>query len=354
METTHTDTPPRTGRALWAATRPFAAEDPRRSWGYVGASLLVLATAITLAAVAPWWPVRVVAGIVEGLTLLRIFTHYHDHMHGSLLRRSPAAKALFAVLGVLMIAPPRFWADSHNFHHGHTGRLGAPPTGTYALWSVERWREASFRERLAYRLERNPMTMIFGYVTVFFVGMCVSPFVKNPRRYASSAIAGVVHLGLGAALAYTLGFGALVTAMLLPFFIACAIGSYLFYAQHNAEGVAMRGDDWNHADAAVEASTLLATGPVMRWFTGDIGFHHVHHLNVKIPFYRLEEAMAAIPELQSPVVTRLRLGEIASCLRLFLWDAEQGRMVSLRDVTGEARATEETEAGGLPSLDLSR
>jgi acyl-lipid omega-6 desaturase (Delta-12 desaturase) len=234
----------------------------------------------------------------------------------------------------LLLAAPRVWADTHNYHHAHTAKLDAAPIGTYVLWTVDRWRSATKWERWRYRLERHPLTIGLGYLTVFFVGMCVLPFVLHPRRYASSGLAAFGHLAIAFGLWHTFGLEVALSAFVAPFAIACAVGSYLFYAQHNAPGLTLCSpENWNHADGALGGSTYLATGPLMRWFTGNIGFHHVHHLNVRIPFYRLPEAMAAIPELGDPVVTRLRLQDVRACLRLAIWDPVAGRMMAASDVT---------------------
>mgnify|MGYP000588424242 CR=1 FL=1 len=124
------------------------------------------------------------------------------------------------------------------------------------------------------------------------------------------------------------GLDALLLGFLYPLNVAFVTGAYLFYAQHNFEGVRLRGrHEWEFTHAALEASSYMPMGPVMRWFTANIGYHHVHHLNSRIPFYRLPEAMSALPELQHPGITRLRPQNIAACLRLKLWDADAQQMV---------------------------
>ena len=118
-------------------------------------------------------------------------------------------------------------------------------------------------------------------------------------------------------------------SFLLPFAIAAASGAYLFFVQHNFVGLhILPVEEWSHFRAALESSSYLRLGPIMNWFTGNIGYHHVHHLNSLIPCYRLPEAMAAIPELQSPVVTTLRPRDMITCLRLSLWDVPSQRLVT--------------------------
>ena len=319
---------PRTEKDLITATRPFAAQDDARSGFHVVTTLAALAAAVALAAAAPWWPLRAVGAVLEALVLVRTFILFHDHLHGSLLPRSPVARALFALEGVLLLTPPRVWADTHNHHHANTARLAAPATGTFTTWTTQQWRDATALERLAYVVERHPLTLLFAYPFAFLGALCIVPFVSNPRRYWSAGLAVLVHLGLSAAVWALAGWGVYLSALLLPVFAAYALGAYLFFAQHNFPDVVLHDEaGWTHATAALEASSYLRCGPVMAWFTGNIGYHHVHHLNPRIPFYRLPEAMAALPELQAPRTTTLHPRDVLACLRQNLWDAAAGRMV---------------------------
>jgi omega-6 fatty acid desaturase (delta-12 desaturase) len=142
----------------------------------------------------------------------------------------------------------------------------------------------------------------------------------------------LVHVALSVTVWRVFGPAVYFFAFLGPLFVGYALGVYLFYSQHNFPDLELRPEEaWTHADSALEASSYLACGPVMAWFTGNIGYHHVHHLNPRIPFYRLPEAMAAIPELHNPRVTTLHPRDVVACLRQNLWEPEQGRMVGYRE-----------------------
>lgn len=320
---------------LIARTRPFATQDSARTWWHIASTLGVLAAAATVAAAAPWWPLRILGGLVEALVIVRTFILYHDFMHGALLPGSHVARALFHLQGLLMLTPARIWSDTHNYHHAHTARLTTASTGTFTTWTTGMWRVASRKQRLAYVIERHPLTLLCGYFTVFLLSQCLVPFVRDPRRYWASGLALLVHVALSIALWTLFGPAIYLSAFLGPLFVAYAVGVYLFYAQHNFPDVALRPEEeWTHADSALEASSYLACGPLLTWFTGNIGYHHVHHLNPRIPFYRLPEAMAAIPELQRPHVTTLRPRDVLACLRQNLWDPDQRRMVHYREASG--------------------
>ncbi|CAM4040875.1 fatty acid desaturase [Corallococcus sp. ZKHCc1 1396] len=317
---------------LIARTRPFATQDAARSGWALASTYAALAGALALAVAAPWWPLRIVGGIIEALVLIRAFILFHDAMHGALLPKSRWAKALFQVQGILTLTPARIWNDTHNHHHANTARIEADSAGTFATWTTEQWRKATGWQRLGYMVERHPVTLLFGYVTAFLISLCLVPFVKNPKRYWTSGLAFGLHVALSVAVWHFLGLAVYLCAFVGPLFVAYALGTYLFYSQHNFDNVAILPDAaWTHADAALEASSYLRCGPVMAWFTGNIGYHHVHHLNPRIPFYRLPEAMAALPELQAPHVTTLTLKDVVGCLRLNLWDPALGRMVRYRD-----------------------
>jgi omega-6 fatty acid desaturase (delta-12 desaturase) len=196
------------------------------------------------------------------------------------------------------------------------------------------WEAATPGQRFMYRLVRHPLTILFGYVTVFLYGFCAAAFSRNPRKNADSLLAIALQFALIALVWSETGFENLFYVLLLPQLVSHALGAYLFYAQHNfPEAYVQPRENWTFVRASLESSSYMELGPIMRYFTGNIGYHHVHHLNHRIPFYRLPEAMAGIPELQNPRgVTSLSPRDIAACLRLKLWDPELGRLVPF---TGE-------------------
>ncbi|MFL6236011.1 MAG: fatty acid desaturase family protein [Thermoanaerobaculia bacterium] len=319
---------PRGERALLAASRPYIEEDRRAGWRHtlVGFSAL----AATLAAIvwldAPW--ARAPLSVLAGLLTVRCFILYHDYMHGSLLRGSKLAAVLFRAYGVLTLNPPRIWRETHNYHHLHTARIAGSHIGSYPVVTTAQWRRMSPRQRLQYRLTRHPLTIAAGYVTVFLAGMCLRPFLRRPRHNFDSGLALALHLLL-LWTAWRLGGAAtMLFAVILPQAVASALGAYIFYVQHNFPEVEIRGRrEWTYAEAALHASAFIDMGPVARWFFGNIGFHHVHHLNPRIPFYRLPEAMEQIPELRDPPRTTLGWRDVVTSFRLKVWDPERNEMV---------------------------
>jgi omega-6 fatty acid desaturase (delta-12 desaturase) len=321
----------RTGRDLILATRPFAADNPARSWFYAISTALLLAAAFSGTIWAGHPVAKAVCSVFSGLLMLRLFVIYHDQQHHAILSKSRVAEGLMQVYGIFSLSPSSIWRSSHNYHHKHNSRLRSAHIGSFPIMTGAEFRRSSRGARFRYLFQRHPLTLLFGYLFVFLHGMCLYPFVTKPRAHYDCLMALLVHFGVAIAITVHLGLMGLVFTLLLPFFIACAFGTYLFYAQHNFPGVTFYDRaGWAYEKAALESSSFLKTGPILRWFTANIGFHHIHHLNARIPFYRLPEARAALPELNTPKTTSLRPSDILACLRLKLWDVDTQKMITVR------------------------
>jgi omega-6 fatty acid desaturase (delta-12 desaturase) len=325
---------------LILATRPFAHEQRWRSWMHLAVSLTVTVVCyLGTIASQPWWA-KAAFGVLTGLSLVRLFILYHDHQHKSILNRSRPADAFFWFFGLWMLSPPSIWKRSHDHHHKHNSKLYTSSIGSFPVVTVEKYRSLSRGERWAYRFIRSPFAIGFGYVFVFIIGMCLNSFISNRGRHWDSLLTLIFHAGLGFATWWFLGWENLVFAFFLPYLVTFALGSYLFYAQHNFPGTVFADKDgWSYVKAALDSSSYMRMNPVLHWFTGNIGYHHIHHLNAHIPFYRLPEVYKAIPELREKAkVTSLWPGDVAACFRLVAWDPALQRMVTKRELRqGRAR-----------------
>jgi omega-6 fatty acid desaturase (delta-12 desaturase) len=188
-------------------------------------------------------------------------------------------------------------------------------------------------EKFGYLAIRHPLTIGLGYFTMFIFGMCIASFASSPRKHYDSLIALVLHVTASVLIFVFFGWQIWFCLFFLPFIIAFGLGAYLFYAQHNFPGVTFaENNEWAYEKAALESSSYMMMNPVMAWLTGNIGYHHIHHLNSKIPFYRLPEVMRDFKELQNCKRTSLSPRAIFACLRLKIWDQEKREMVGLRDI----------------------
>jgi omega-6 fatty acid desaturase (delta-12 desaturase) len=316
---------------LHARTKSFAKDNPLKSWWCVLSTTFLLVSA--MAGTFPGLPlaVRIACCAVTGLLIVRLFVIYHDQQHRAILPKSKLAELYMRVFGIWVLCPSSIWRSSHDYHHAHNSKLRSAHIGSYPVMTAEQYRNSTKGERFTYLFMRHPLTIVFGYLFVFLFGMVIYPFINSPRRHYDCLLAFLLHLALGAALVLMFGWTALLLTFIIPLMIACALGSYLFYAQHNFPTVTFKDKaGWTYEGAALESSSYLKTNPVMAWFTGNIGYHHIHHLNHRIPFYRLPEIYRAVPELQQAKTTSLWPLEVLRCLRLKVWCVETQRMVSVR------------------------
>jgi omega-6 fatty acid desaturase (delta-12 desaturase) len=319
-------------KELLGATRPFIAESMPKSWSYLGSTMLVLAGLLTGAVLAPFVALKLVFSLVAGLTVVRMFCLFHDYYHGAFLRQSKLADGIFTLFGFAILVPPSVWKETHNYHHAHTAKIVGSHIGSYPVVTVAMWKTMSGAQKTLYKAVRHPLNMFFALFTVFFVGMCIRPFLRAPKKHLGGLLAIVMVAAMSAALIGTGHLEAWVYGWLIPAWVATMAGAYLFYAQHNfPDAIIADRQSWTFANAALDSSSYFKMSLVMHWFTANIGYHHVHHLNAAIPFYRLPEAMAQVPELQHPGETSWAPSEILKNFRLKLWDTEQNVMVGYPD-----------------------
>jgi omega-6 fatty acid desaturase (delta-12 desaturase) len=316
---------------LHVQTKAFAKDDALKSWWCVLSTtfLVVAAGAGTL----PGIPiaVRVFCSVLMGLLEVRLFVIYHDQQHRAILAKSGLAEAYMRLFGIFVLCPSTIWRSSHDHHHAHNSKLRSAYIGSYPIMTKDQYCSSSARDRFWYLFSRHPLTILFGYVFVFLMGMVILPVFNSPRKHYDSLLSLLLHLTIITTVAILFGWLTVLLTVILPLAIGCAIGSYLFYAQHNFPGVTFKDKaGWTYEGAAMESSSHLQTNRVMAWFTGNIGYHHLHHLNHRIPFYRLPEAHRAIPELHQVKTTSLHPREIFRCLRLKVWCVESQQMIGVR------------------------
>lgn len=335
-----------TGKDLILATKVYAKEIRWKSWYTALTTIFLLVSSLLgtiyfpeVSGINPIFG-KIVCSLFAAMMLSRFFIIFHDYQHHTILRNSYIAEAMFTIFGAYMITPPSIWKRSHDHHHNNNAKLFSASIGSYPIMTRQKFLEASAKERFAYLAVRHPLNMFFAYFTTFMYGMCIQSFISNFRKHWDSLVVLILHISLAVFL--FMHFGALTwfLTFFVPFFLSHMLGSYLFYAQHNFPCARYKNNkDWNYVSAALESSSYMPMNPFMQWVTANIGFHHIHHLNSKIPFYRLPEAMAAIPELQTAGVTRLTPRDMMACLRLKVWDPEQNRMIGYDELHGVSLAS---------------
>ncbi|WP_324827924.1 fatty acid desaturase [Qipengyuania zhejiangensis] len=275
---------------------------------------------------------------LAGLFLLRLFIIQHDCGHGSFFPNRSGNDWLGRALGVFTLTPYDCWRRSHALHHAGTGNLDARGFGDVDTLTVREFSERSFLQRLFYRLYRQPLVLLgIGPAYLFIVrhrlpiGQMKDGWLYWTSAMGTNAATAILLLILG------LVFGALVTTLVfLPvLLVAASLGVWLFYVQHQFEEAHWEtAADWSFHDAALGGSSYLQLPAPLRWFTGNIGIHHVHHLASRIPFYRLPEVLKAHPGLKT--VNRITPRQAMRSLGLALWDEDRRRLVSFREAARRA------------------
>jgi omega-6 fatty acid desaturase (delta-12 desaturase) len=237
------------------------------------------------------------------------------------------------IVGIYLLAPKQIWTRSHDHHHNHNSKLTMSGIGSYPTISKSKFLSLTKSQQKLYLVNRHPLTIIFGYVTLFIYWLNLKSFIQSPAKHVDSLGALVFHALAAGLIWFYFGFLTFLMAWVTPFFIMAGIGSYLFYCQHNFPGASFRENkDWTFVSAALDSTSFLQLNPVMNWFTANIGYHHIHHINSRIPFYRLPEVMDAIPEFSKVSTTTFKLRDIINCFQLKLWDEEQENMITLRQL----------------------
>ena len=265
---------------------------------------------------------------------MRLFIIQHDCGHGSFFR-SPAANNLLGnLLGIVTLFPYGYWRRTHAIHHATAGNLDARELGDVRTLTVEEYRSLPRWQRVGYRIYRNPL-ILFGLGPLYqFILKHRFPFDipwSWKREWASVLVNNLGIAAVAGGLCWLVGWQTFVVVELAIVMVAGPIGVWLFYVQHQFEDTYWERDDaWSFYRAGVHGSSFYDLPQFLHWWTGNIGYHHIHHLSSRIPNYRLRECFLALPDLQR--VTRLTLRKSLRCARLRLWDEERRTMIGFREL----------------------
>ncbi|MDQ8204715.1 fatty acid desaturase [Pelagicoccus sp. SDUM812003] len=270
--------------------------------------------------------------------LVRVFIIFHDCTHGSFFASKHANSWVGFVAGVLTFTPFAHWRWEHARHHATSGDLDRRGVGDVGTMTVDEYVKASTWERVRYRMTRNPITLfVFAPLFLFLIKQRFSSSGAGQPERRSVLWTNVCLVALAVVLSWLFGWQAYVFIQLVILAVSGAAGVWLFYVQHQFEDVYWeRGDEWSFVDAALKGSSFYRLPKALQWLSGNIGYHHVHHLSARVPNYRLEACHRSDPLFRSvkPVTLRSSLG----ALRLRLWDEEARRLVGFRDVRKNRRA----------------
>jgi omega-6 fatty acid desaturase (delta-12 desaturase) len=268
--------------------------------------------------------------VIAAALLVRLFIFFHDCCHGSFFASRRANRILGYVTGILAFTPYEYWRRSHAGHHATAGDLDRRGGGDIWTMTVEEYRAAVWWRRLAYRAVRNPFVIfILGPLFVFVIGQRFSQRGMPRRERNSVVITNVALLTIAVVASLTIGWRTYLVIQLPVMLIAGSIGLWMFYVQHQFEGVYWaRHEEWDPVRAALEGSSYYKLPKVLQWFSGNIGLHHIHHLRARIPNYHLQRCYNETPAVQG--VKPLTLRGSLKCPGLNVYDEKQRRLVSFR------------------------
>src|SRR6266481_3096294 len=318
--------------AAWAArlARYKGPELKRSVWQLASAAALFAgAWALMYQSLRVGYWLTLVLAVPAAFFLIRLFIIQHDCGHAAFFRSTWAADLTGSIIGVLTLTPYHYWKKTHAIHHATSGNLEHRGFGDIDTLTVDEYLALSRWGRFKYRVYRHPAVLFgIGAVLHFFIRHRMPTIVPRDWTRERWSIlwtdvwlaAFIVSMGL------LIGFGQFLLMYVPLMALSASIGVWLFYVQHQFEPTYWEHDErWVYDDAALAGSSYYRLPRLLRWATGNIGLHHVHHLSARIPNYRLQEALGSVPELQK--VTTLTLWESIRCVRLALWDERARKLV---------------------------
>ena len=318
-----------------ALLRSIAGERQSSRFSALFQLVVTLTLFLTLVGFAGWaWNEGQMAAIalvpITGGLLVRLFVLQHDCGHRSFFTSNKANDLVGSLLGTLTLTPYFAWRRFHAIHHATSGDLDRRGRGG-EIWvmTVAEYAKASRWDRLKYRMYRHPLTL-FVVGPLYIFGIVQRTFKDVPKTWKRER-ANILFTNLGLAILHggwllTMGWQSYLAIVFPTVWLASAAGIWLFYVQHQYEDAYYQPkDEWNYALAALDGSSHYRLPKVLQWFSGNIGLHHLHHLDSKIPNYRLEKVLAAHPELKAGV--EINLWSSLKCSSMKLWDEEAGIMV---------------------------
>ncbi|MFP7733550.1 fatty acid desaturase [Priestia aryabhattai] len=270
--------------------------------------------------------------------LVRIFIIFHDCCHYSFFKSRKHNKILGTITGVLTMFPYSQWGHSHAIHHATSSNLDKRGTGDIWVLTVTEYKEASIWKKIAYRIYRNPFIMFgVGPIYVFLITNRFNRKNAKKKEKMNTYLTNVLIVALAAATCWLVGWQAFLLIQGPIFFISGSIGIWLFYVQHQFEDSYFEEDEhWDYVKAAVEGSSFYKLPKLLQWLTGNIGFHHVHHLSPRVPNYKLEAVHQHTQPLQN--VPTITLATSLRSLRFRLWDEENKMFVSFKEIKTRSAA----------------
>ena len=270
--------------------------------------------------------------IIASGFVIRIFIIFHDCTHQSFFKSRKVNDLVGTITGIITLFPYEQWKRSHSIHHATSSNLNKRGTGDIWILTVEEYIEAPFWKRLQYRLYRNPIVMFgLGPIFLFLITNRFNRKDARKKERINTYVTNISVILLYTLLCMVVGWQAFLMIQLPIVFVAGMLGIWLFYVQHQFEDSYFEDEEkWDYVKAAIDGSSYYKLPKLLQWVTGNIGFHHVHHLSPKVPNYYLEEVHENTAPLQKATTITIRTS--LKALRFRLWDPTKKSFVSFQEI----------------------
>jgi omega-6 fatty acid desaturase (delta-12 desaturase) len=305
---------PSLGRSIWQITNTFIP--------YIGLWILIVYSLSV-----SYWLTAFLIILAAGF-LVRLFIIFHDCGHGSYFKSPKVNRMVGMFFGILAFTPYDKWHNQHMRHHGTVGNLDKRGVGDVWTMTKEEYRASDKWNRIKYRIYRNPLVMFgVGSLYVFLIQNRLTKKEMTRKEKLNIYFTNATLLLIFTGMSFAIGFGTYLIIQLSIIYIAAISGLWLFYLQHQYEDVSwFRTNDWNYRTVAMEGSSFVKFPKLLQWFSGNIGFHHIHHLNARIPNYYLNKCYRenSVFKEVKPVTFLMSM----KSLKLRLWDEQIQKMVT--------------------------
>lgn len=313
---------------------PYAHSDSKKSYIQLANTIVPLLALWILS----FWAynqsliVSVTLSLIASGFVIRTFIIFHDCTHGSFFKSKKANNTVGFITGVITTFPYEKWKREHTIHHASSGNLDKRGVGDIHMMTIPEYLDSTPREKFLYRLYRNPLVMfLLGPLFLLFYANRFNRKDAKPKEKRNTYLTTFCIFGSYALLIFLFGWVKFLVVIGISVYVAAMLGIWLFYIQHTYEESYFEYDsEWDYVKAAIEGSSFYKLPKLLQWITGNIGFHHVHHLSPRVPNYNLEKAHSDIEPLQK--AQTITLLDSIHCLRFKLYDEENNKFISFKEL----------------------
>ncbi len=309
----------------------YCQNEPRREFRDLLSGILLFLCFALVVIFAEFWWLGIIGSLALALLAIRFFELFHEYEHGVILKNSRLARLFFTFYGALVMFPSYVWTYTHNIHHKNVGRLSPEYLGYYPMIDTKTYRAMPSFEKLKYRVFRSSLMVFLS--PLYALPMSLSTALKNRKSRRNVIFSVFLYFSAFGVIWYLFGWQKLLLLGILPFVMFTWLGTVLLYLQHNFQGVKyFSGRKNNYLERILGSSNTILSNAFWKWVMCNSGYHLVHHIEPKIPYYRLEEAHRALTEHITVPEMKFTMSNVLECYKQKIFDAELGQTVHWRQL----------------------